>query len=155
MSVPSYVQLAIDKLKQAELDDNLRYHLCAILTQGGKVISVGFNHSNSKSWAVRMREHELCEGLTYKDIGYKNTHAEMDAIYKAIRQRSFKSLKQSKLYVARLSGSNFAMARPCELCQAILFRYNVTKVVYTINPTQYGYLRILAGGLNKDKTFSF
>lgn len=44
------------------------------------------------------------------------------------------------VYVARIAKStgDFAMARPCLCCQAILKSYNVQKVYYSISPNEWG-----------------
>ncbi|NDB84787.1 MAG: hypothetical protein EB127_19080 [Alphaproteobacteria bacterium] len=44
------------------------------------------------------------------------------------------------VYVARVARGTkeFAMARPCELCQAVLRSYRVEKVYYSINENQFG-----------------
>jgi tRNA(Arg) A34 adenosine deaminase TadA len=42
------------------------------------------------------------------------------------------------LYVARISVSGLAMARPCEMCQLLIKSKQIKKVYYTINNTQYG-----------------
>lgn len=48
------------------------------------------------------------------------------------------------VYVARTQPSgDWAMAKPCELCEAALRAAGVTKVIYTISPNEYGVLKLI------------
>lgn len=59
-------------------------------------------------------------------------HAE----YRLTRKLGF----NGTVYVARVARGTreFAMARPCELCQSVLRSYRVEKVYYSINENQFG-----------------
>jgi deoxycytidylate deaminase len=70
-----------------------------------------------------------------------STHAEMDAVLKA---RGKIDLRGSKIYVIRtkLSGG-LGMAKPCEICQHILFNYGVKRAYYSIGEDEYGVMKIV------------
>jgi hypothetical protein len=46
----------------------------------------------------------------------------------------------SVIYVARIARGtrDLAMARPCELCRAVIENHGVLKVYYSISPNEYG-----------------
>lgn len=48
--------------------------------------------------------------------------------------------KNGKIFVSRIAKFNggYAMARPCGMCQIRIRSFNVKKVFYTINDTQFG-----------------
>lgn len=65
----------------------------------------------------------------YQVIG--ESHAESRTLRKAG--------KNCILYVSRITkDGKLAMARPCQVCQPRIRAYNVQKVYYSINETQYG-----------------
>lgn len=62
--------------------------------------------------------------------------------------------KGGTLYVARIAKSTkeYAMARPCPMCQTRIKAFGVKKVYYTINPEQYG---IWTPSNDTDKVYQF
>lgn len=80
--------------------------MVAILTRGGKIISVGYNRQ--------------------RPVPARNVHAERDAICKGS--------EGAVLYVCRVKGyrnQTLAMARPCENCIKLIRKSKISKVCYT------------------------
>lgn len=61
---------------------------------------------------------------------YNNRHAELDLVL-----RTDKDLKRETFYVARLlRNGEWALARPCRFCMAVLCDLGVKRVVWTTGP---------------------
>ncbi len=62
--------------------------------------------------------------------------------------------KGGTLFVSRVYkiGMDYAMSRPCPMCQTRIRAFNVKKVYYTINAEQYG---VWSPSLDTDKVFNF
>jgi 3-deoxy-D-arabino-heptulosonate 7-phosphate (DAHP) synthase class II len=81
-----------------------------------------------------------------KNLSVIDRSIDPDRIYKKSVQAHAEYRLTRKLgfgatvYVARITRGNkeFAMARPCELCQSVLRSYRVEKVYYSINESQFG-----------------
>lgn len=67
-------------------------------------------------------------------------HAEIDAIYKALKRNSFDTLQQSSIYIARIKKyefskrhykSMFGLAKPCTGCRGAIEKFGFKKVVFT------------------------
>lgn len=118
----SYLSVAADLARGHFYDKNLDYHLCAVVVRGGKILSIGFNKFGSSG---------LVEHYKIKEREWKhNVHAETEAILRARRKTD---LRGSKIYVARLhkNGVTLAMAKPCPMCQAVLYAYGIKKAYFT------------------------
>lgn len=114
-----FLKLAFEEAKSHPYDRTLEYNLCAVIASGGKVMSIGFNH---RGW----------NGLSefYKVQGHASTvHAEIDAILLKRKKIRFEG---AKIYVARVrSDGTVGNARPCEMCQHVLFNYGIKKAYFT------------------------
>jgi len=124
---------------------HLEYHLCSIIVRGGSVISVGYNKKSTNAFV----EH-------YTDIAKgqrdwcMSTHAEMDAVLGA---RAKTDLRGSKIYVIRKlqdikKRGTFALAKPCEICQHVLYNYGIRRAYYTIDDNNHGIMKIVNPALN-------
>ena len=132
----------IKHLKTAEklalehvFDEGLEYHLCSVIVKGGRILSTGFNKKSTNGFV----EH-------YADLarGKRNyclsTHAEHDAVLKI---RGKVDLRGTKIYTIRLKPSTgLGMARPCLICQHVLYNYGIKRAFYSIDNEEYGVLKI-------------
>lgn len=128
-------------LQQANDHDygNLEYNLCAVIVRGGSVISVGFNKRNTNGFV----EHYTDLAKGQRDW-CMSTHAEMDAVLQA---RAKTDLRGCKIYVLRkhIDTENygvFGMAKPCEICQHVLYNYGIRRAYYTIDDNSFGVMKI-------------
>jgi deoxycytidylate deaminase len=89
-----------------------RYRLGAVIFQGNKIISTGFNKSKS---------HPITKD--HKEFG--SIHAEIDAILQA------PITKEKDLFVVRLLACNtFAISKPCQMCESIIQEHEIRNVYY-------------------------
>jgi len=147
-----FLKIAIKQAMSHDYDTHLEYHLCALLVSGGNVISTGYNKRGTNGFV----EHytDIVRGGNRKYC--LSTHAEMDAIAQ-VRART--DLNGSKIYVVRLlidgakSKNKLGTARPCEICQNILFAYGIKKAFYTIDENTYGVMRIINDKKVMDELF--
>jgi len=128
-----------------QFDDEFDYNLCALIVKGGSVISVGYNKMNTNAFV----EHyaDICRGRG-RDWCL-STHAEQDAVLKA---RNKVDLRGTKIFVVsrkKLDGSP-GMARPCPICENVLYNYGIRKAYYTINEHQFGKMLIKSYGDTSD-----
>ena len=143
-----YLRLAMQYASDKEYDDQIDYHLCAIIVRGGSVISVGFNKVNTNAFVEHYADIARGRGRDW----CLSTHAEQDAILKA---RGKVNLKGCKIFVARrkkIDGSP-GMARPCPICENALYSYGIRKAYYTINEHQFGKMLIKPNGDTTDIVF--
>lgn len=114
-----------------EYDPGIDYRLCALIVQGGKILSVGYNRKGSNSFVERYAD--LQRGLRDYCL---SVHAELDAI---LRARSKIDLRGTKMYVVRVKAyGEFGMARPCEICEQVFKDYGIKRVYYSIQDNEYG-----------------
>ncbi|MFA6049732.1 MAG: hypothetical protein WC761_00775 [Candidatus Paceibacterota bacterium] len=131
-----YLDMAMAYAKENDFERCLEYNLCALIVRGGSVVSVGYNKRGTNAFV----EHygDMAKG---KRDWCLSTHAEMDAVLKA---RGKIDLKGCKVFVARrrkLDGL-CANARPCEICQHVLYNYGIRRVYYTISENEFGQMKI-------------
>lgn len=132
-----YLRMAMAYASSYSYDEPLEYHLCAVIVRGGSVVSVGYNKRSTNSFV----EHYGDRARGERDWCL-STHAEMDAVLKA---RGKIDLQGCKIFVARkrkLDGA-CAMARPCEICQHILYNYGIRKAYYTISNEEFGQMKVV------------
>lgn len=131
-----YLKLAEKLSLEYEYDDGLEYYLCAIIVKGGNVLSIGYNKKSTNGFV----EHYADVARGIRDY-CMSTHAEMDAVLKA---RGKHDLRGTKMYVVRTKPSGgVGMAKPCEICQHILYNYGIKRAYYTIADNEYGVLRVV------------
>lgn len=130
-----YISIAEKFALEHEYDDPLEYHLCAVIVRGGSVISVGYNRKSTNGFVEHFAD------LVRGERDYcLSTHAEMDSV---LRARGKTDLRGTKIYVARIKASGgLGMAKPCEICQHILYNYGIRRAYYSISDTEYGVLKI-------------
>ena len=110
-----HILLAINEARR-HLHDS-RYHLCAIIASGNKIISMGFNQLKTHPKATNP---------------YRYLHAEIDAII----GMPIEELKGATMYVARVgytSRERICMSKPCKYCAAAIKAAGIKKVYYTYN----------------------
>lgn len=140
-----YLRLAMQYATEKQYDNQIDYHLCAIIVRGGSVISVGFNKHNTNAFVEHYTDLARGRGRDF----CLSTHAEQDAILKA---RGKVDLRGCKIFVARrlrLNGKP-GMARPCPICENALNSYGIRKAYYTINEHQFGKMIIKPNGNTTD-----
>jgi len=125
-----HLRLALKEIDDHRFDDHLSFRLCAVLIRGGQVLSIGFNNGNRNGFVTAYS----------KNRWFTNTHAEMAAV---LQVRSKIDLRGTKIFVARITRSgSVAMARPCNLCENVLYSYGIKRAIYTIDSNCYGVLNI-------------
>ena len=93
----------------------------AVVMQKSVVLSAGFNQLGKTHPYLREAGEYFHESL----------HAEMNAIFKI---KNKEKLEGATVLVYREDrNGHLAMSRPCEMCQKLLQRYKVKKVIYTTN----------------------
>jgi deoxycytidylate deaminase len=118
-----------------EYDAGLEYGLCAVIVRGGSVLSVGYNKRTTNSFV----DHFIEQSRGIRDF-CETTHSEMDAVLKA---RAKSDLRGSKIFVVRRKkDGSFGTARPCEICQKVLFSYGISRAIYSIDDRTYGVMKI-------------
>lgn len=110
-----------DLARTMALKSEGKYRLGAVIVQGSKVISAGFNNMS--------KTHPLMQ--QYNPHRHKfttGTHAEVQAMIGTERHH----LRGANLYVCRiLKNGQFANARPCQICHRIINIMGIAKVYYT------------------------
>lgn len=130
-----YLRLAEKFALEHEFDAALEYYLCAVLVRGGGVISVGYNKKATNGFV----EHYADQVRGERNYCL-STHAEMDSI---LRARGKTNLRGTKIYVVRIKPSGgLGMARPCEICQHILYNYGIKRAHYSITDSEYGVMKL-------------
>jgi len=134
-----YLKIATKYAQGHVYDDFLEYHLCAVIARGGNIVSVGFNKRNTNSFVEHYTDKIRGPGRDYS----LSTHAEMDAV---VIGRSKTDLRGCKIFVARIrkpgGASVVGLARPCEICENILYAYGIRRAYYTIDDNNYGVMRV-------------
>jgi len=113
--------------KKEALKSKYQYKLGCILVHGSTVVSKGHNKSTK----------------THKIAYYNNTqhecatiHAEIDALIGVSKEDA----KKCDLYVVRVRRKDhkLAMAKPCKMCQKIINKMGIKRVIYSINDNKFG-----------------
>ncbi len=116
-------------------DPDMPAWVTAMIVSGGRVLSVGYNSRASSGLQERYKTNPHCNSI----------HAEVDAVLNVRRKVD---LRGSKIIVVRrLRADNeynmaLAMAKPCPMCQAVLYAYGIKKALYTINTNEYGVMKV-------------
>lgn len=134
-----FFRIALQNAMDHDYED-LEYHLCALIVRGGSVVSIGYNKRNSNAFV----EHYTDLARGQRDW-CMSTHAEMDAVLQA---RSKINLKGTKIFVIRKHQDQkkhgvFALAKPCEICQHVLYNYGIRRAYYTIDDNNHGVMKII------------
>lgn len=115
------IRLAYRKIDKSEC---IIYKVCAVLVKGRNVCSIGVNQPKTHP-EQKDQYHDYVYG--------KSIHAELDCLIRA----PYETITGSTIYVCRkLHNGDFALAKPCHLCQDLLRKYGVKKAIYSIGPTE-------------------
>ena len=136
-----HLKTAIKLGQNHKYDHSMEYELCAVITRGGTLLSVGYNKAQTNAFVEHYTDVVKGPERNYS----MSTHAEMDAVM-SIRAKT--DLRGCKIYVARirppgnLDGEVLGLARPCSICQKILYAYGIRRAYYTIDDNNYGVMKI-------------
>lgn len=137
-----FILEAIKLSRGHEYDTGLQAYLTALIVSGGRILSVGFNGRDKASSGLQRRYSQHNSHRASKPC---TIHAEIDAV---LNCRKKIDLTGSKVFVIRRlrldSAENplIAMAKPCPMCQAVLFSYGVRRATYTISNNEFGVLNL-------------
>lgn len=135
MHLPRHLKTAVGYAREHKFDPTVPALVTAVLISGGRMLSVGYNSRVRSAMQDYYRTNEFCTSV----------HAETDAIL-GVRRKV--DLRGSKIFVVRrlrFDSANtpaLGLAKPCPMCQAILFSYGIKKAIYTIGNDEYGVVRI-------------
>jgi deoxycytidylate deaminase len=110
--------------------------LTAMIVSGGRVLSVGYNSRANSGLQERYKTNPFCNSV----------HAEVNAVLNIRRKVD---LTGSKIVVVRRLRADheknlaLALAKPCTMCQAVLYAYGVKKAIYTISNNEFGVMRVV------------
>lgn len=130
-----HIDMALSFSRSHTHDPSLAAFVTAVIISGGRVLSVGYNSRATSGLQERYKTNPFCNSI----------HAEVDAILNVRRKID---LTGSKIIVVRRLKSdspdkpNIAMAKPCLMCQAVLYSYGIRKAIYTIKNNEYGVMKI-------------
>lgn len=130
------LDVAISQARAHVYEADLVACVCAVIYIGGKVISIGHNtKARDSGLQRRYRVNPHCCSI----------HAEVSAVLSARRKTD---LTGAKIVVVRRyrddseKNPHLGMARPCAMCQAVLFSYGIKRAIYTINNHEFGILNL-------------
>lgn len=107
-----------------DLDNGLRCKHAAMLTDNGKIISIGVN--KSKSDPIQ-KKHSCSHKITNIFVEYSWTHAEIDCL-KGLKM----DFKHATLYVIRTdSNGHLAESCPCKGCQSLINKLYIPRIVHS------------------------
>lgn len=117
LTPPNFVRFA--KQAVSAHPSGEKFKLAAVIIQKNCRIAVGINY--------RYKTHPSCREFD----PHKTVHAEINAIMRTVNKDK---LKGSTIVVYRQDNhGNSAMARPCDMCEKMLRKYGVKKMIYTNN----------------------
>jgi len=130
------LEVAIDYARDHKYEDRLAACVCAVIFSGGRVISVGYNAKGRDSGLQRRyRVNPYCCSI----------HAEVAAVLNVRRKID---LTGAKIVVVRRTRNDsptnphLGIARPCPMCQAVLYSYGIKRALYTITNEEHGVLNL-------------
>lgn len=141
-----FLNKALSLIKEHSYDEAVDHELCAIIVRGGKILSIGFNHHETNGFV---------ESYTSRIRGVRDyclsTHAEMSSV--ALARKKI-DLHGADIFIARRRRltDSFGLARPCAICQYILYKYGIRRAFYSIDDENtYGVMKILNERETQDK----
>jgi deoxycytidylate deaminase len=118
-------------LKKHPDQSGCSYTMCAIAIRGNKLISHGFNSLKTDPMPIAIaRKRNVPSMYEHSKDHYisPHLHAEVAALKKAGITSGIDTI-----IVLRVSRSgSFAIAKPCQICQAVLREHGVKKVIYSV-----------------------
>ena len=112
--------------------DGCYYTMCAIAIRGNKLISHGFNSLKTDPMPLAIaRKRKVPSMYEHSKDHYisPHLHAEVAALKKAGLDSGIDTIIVLRISKAGL----FAIAKPCQICQAVLREHGVKKVIYSID----------------------
>jgi tRNA(Arg) A34 adenosine deaminase TadA len=109
--------------------------MAAVIFKGGKILSMGVNSRRISGLQERYKLNKNLVGI----------HAEIDAIL-AVRKKI--DLNGAKIAVIRRSrvdsatAPNLGLAKPCEMCQAVLYSYGIRRAAFSVSDSEFGVMRV-------------
>lgn len=135
MSYERFLQAAIDFSRDSSYDPKHKALMAAAIFKGGKILAMGVNSRRNSGLQERYRLNPNLIGI----------HAEIDAIL-AVRKKI--DLGGAKIAVIRRSRNdtvqspNIGLAKPCEMCQAVLYSYGIRRAAFTVSGSEFGVMRV-------------
>lgn len=130
------IDMALSFARTYRHDPSLPAVVTAMIVSGGRVLSVGYNRRSNHLLQEHYKTNPHCNSV----------HAEVDAI---LNVRKKIDLTGSKIVVVRrhkLDTENkplIVLAKPCPMCQAVLYSYGIKRALYTISNNEYGVMKII------------
>lgn len=130
------IETALGFARSHKHDNDMAAWVTSMIVSGGRVLSVGYNSRSNSGLQEYYKTNRFCNSI----------HAEVDAILNIRRKID---LTGSKIVVVRRlrhdskNNMGLAMAKPCVMCQSVLFAYGIKKAIYTINNNEYGVMRVV------------
>jgi dCMP deaminase len=113
--------------KQLNKSTCFHYKIAAIIVNNHQIYAIGTNQAKT---------HPLQKNQFHQDRCGSSIHAELDCLIKC----RYDKINGATIYVCRkLKNGNFALAKPCYLCEFLLKQYGIKKVIYSIGPTENDY----------------
>jgi tRNA(Arg) A34 adenosine deaminase TadA len=107
--------------KMAETSHYQNFRHGAVLTKGGRIISVANNSNNFSAFASRFYPH--IEGRA-------TMHAELSCILNIPKQNT----EGATVYVVRINkNGELKMSKPCEMCEAAMRFVGIKTVIWTVD----------------------
>jgi deoxycytidylate deaminase len=131
-----HIEIAMSFARAYNHDPSLPAVVTAMIVSGGRILSVGYNSRANSGLQERYKTNPHCNSI----------HAEVDAILNVRRKID---LTGSKIIVVRrhkydtVHRPHLALAKPCTMCQAVLYAYGIKKAIYTVSNNEYGVMRIV------------
>lgn len=113
MGHKEYMNIALDLARESE--HNFKH--AAVIVKGNKILGTAQNKYCNRSVP-----------------GIGSIHAEE----KCIKKCTFKDLKGSNIYIARIASYGPALSKPCSRCQLVLKSVGISKVFFSNNQTCTG-----------------
>lgn len=105
------------------------YRLGSVVIQRRKILARAFNTDKT---------HTLTNTDMYAEK-WKGIHAEIAACLKVSKSQ----LEHADVYVVRIMKNGaMAMSRPCHICKAVLSRFGIQRVFYSISDDEYGVMEL-------------
>ncbi len=137
-----FILEAIKLSRGHEYDTGLQAYLTALIVSGGRILSVGFNGRDKASSGLQRRYSQHNSHRASKPC---TIHAEIDAVLNCRRKIDLTGGKVfviRRLHLDSVENPLIAMAKPCPMCQAVLFSYGVRRATYTISNNEFGVLNL-------------
>lgn len=107
--------------------DHSTHHIGAVLTKGGSVINTSCNKIQWNAFAARFI-HLKQKPHQSKSPEHASIHAEIGSVLGIPRSQT----NGADIYVVRVrKNGQYAMAKPCGMCQGLLSSVGIKRVFYT------------------------